>query len=128
MSKKSAERKQEQNEAVFRNANEEVTKGLHDLEEMANTEGYAELPDKDNLPIHFFCECSDENCRERIVMDLTEYDDLHNNRKLFVIKPKHEVRQIEKVVKKNADHWIVKKNNQPLESANTLQPTKTKNV
>jgi|AntRauTorckE6833_2_1112554.scaffolds.fasta_scaffold00630_3 hypothetical protein len=126
MSTNASRLRQVENEVVFREANERVVEGLDSLDKMADTEGYTEIPDKEDLQLHFYCECSDENCRERIVMKLSEYDDLHNNRKLFIVMPEHEVKEIERIKDANDEYAVVEKRLEPSETAEKLQSTPTK--
>lgn len=128
MAPKLSQRRQVENEVVFRRSNEQVLNGLKELEQLAEKEGYVGLPDKDDIPVHFFCECSDENCRERIILKPSEYDELHNNKRHFVIKPNHEVLEIETVIRKTPDYTVVEKRIDPPEQPEKLHKTPTKNV
>ncbi len=128
MDKKLSERRQIENEVVFRQANERVQKGLDKLEQVAEAEGYTSLPDTDDISLHFYCECSDENCQERIVMKLTLYNEYHNNRKQFLVSPNHETTGVERVVLKDSSYTIVEKFVTPPETAVKLQPTDINNV
>ncbi len=128
MDKKLSLRRQVENEVVFRQANERVQKELDGLEKMAEAEGYASLPDTDDISLHFYCECSDENCQERIVMKLTLYNEFHNNRKQFLISPDHETLGVESVVLKDSNYTIVEKFATPPETADKLQHTDIVNV
>lgn len=128
MTKTLAQSRQIKNEVVFRQANESVQKGLDEIKKMAKKEGYTGLPKDDDIPLHFFCECSDENCKERIVLKPSEYKAMHTNRRQFLIKPVHEVPAIEKVVSEKANYTVVKKHDTPPETASKLQITDTDNV
>lgn len=123
MDKKLSERRQIENEVVFRQANEQIQKRLDKLTEMAKEEGYTSLPDKPAQPLQFYCECSDENCKERIALKLDMYNDLHNNRKQFLIKPDHEVASIERIVLKDSNYTVVEKFTKPPEKATQLWRT-----
>lgn len=128
MDKKLSVRRQVENEVVFRQTNERVQKELDGLKKMAKAEGYTSLPDTDDITLHFYCECSDENCAERIAMKLTLYNEFHNNRKQFLISPDHEALGIERVVLKDLNYTIVEKFATPPETADKLQPTDIDNV
>lgn len=123
---KRSERRQIENEVVFRQANEQVLGELHEMEVNAKETGIS--PDIYELPIHFYCECSDENCQKRIVIKLNLYNDLHNNRKQFLIKPGHEVLAIERIVLTTPNYAVVEKFVTPPETVPKLQTTDIENV
>ncbi|MBA2279439.1 hypothetical protein H0V99_03315 [Candidatus Saccharibacteria bacterium] len=128
MGKELSERRQIENEVVFRQANERVQKELVGLEKMAAEEGYTSLPENDDISLHFYCECSDENCRERIIMKLALYNEFHSNRKQFLISPDHETLGIERVILKDSNYTVVEKFATPPETAVKLQHTDIVNV
>jgi hypothetical protein len=39
--------------------------------------------------IPFLCECADEACLATVALELSEYEDLHENSDVFVIAPGH---------------------------------------
>lgn len=127
MEKDKSTTRQIENEVVFRRANERVQTGLEHEISVAADEGI-DHSDIEGLPIHFYCECSDENCHERIVMTIKEYKAIHRNRKQFVISPGHEVHRIEDKVKEKELFSVVKKHHTPPENITDLQPTETYNV
>lgn len=120
-------RRQVENEAVFRSANERVQHGLEHEKSVALSEGF-NVSDIDELALHFYCECSDENCIERIIMKLKEYKAIHQNRKQFIISPGHEVPRIEDTVAQKPEFSVVKKHVVPPENNVKLQETNTHNV
>jgi len=126
MNKKSSERRQIENEAVFRNMNEQVQVGLDELKYQAEQEG--ETIQITDTPLHFYCECSDENCQERVVLKPSTYKNIHSDRKQFIIKPNHEVPDIEEVVDVIDDYLVVRKLLTPTEKTPNLQQTNTNNV
>jgi len=128
MNKKLSIRRKVENEVVFRQANERVQIELVELERMAEAEGHTSLPNIDDISLHFYCECSDENCRERIVMKLTMYNEFHTNRKQFLISPGHEALEIEKVVFEDSNYTVVEKFATPPETAVKLHHTNIDNV
>jgi hypothetical protein len=83
------------NEAVFREVNEQIEA----LEEQFS------VTDEDPV---FICECSDENCTERISLPLDAYESLRGNPRHFVILPGHET-EIEEVVERHATYFVVEK-------------------
>ncbi len=105
------ERKQIENEMLFRRVNEKVLTDLDDLDAQHIAEGNHELVSDTELLLNFKCECSDEKCDIRIPMKLKQYRKLHVNRSTFIIKPNHEVKPIEKVIKVSKNYCVVRKNN-----------------
>ncbi len=128
MEKIQSERRQIENEVVFRQANERVQTELDKLKEIAEEEKDKSLPELENLTFHFFCECSDENCLQKIEIKLSIYNEIHNNRKQFIIKPKHDVSKIENIILKDTNYWVVEKHLQPPERAARLHITNVLNV
>ena len=110
MSISSSERRLIENEMIFRRTNEKVVDKLDVLDEMLIEDGHFDLMRDENLKLHFFCECSDENCTSRIPMTLTKYQDIHVDKKVFIVKPGHQVENIERVLKNTQDYSVVKKN------------------
>ncbi|MES2970992.1 MAG: hypothetical protein V4702_01570 [Patescibacteria group bacterium] len=109
MSNAASPQKLAENEAVFRESNERVHKTLKNLQAKAKEEDHTNRILKENSSLHFFCECSDENCRERIVMKQNTYEKLHKDRDQFIIIPGHQVVSIEKTVIKKPKYAVVKK-------------------
>jgi hypothetical protein len=128
---KHSERRLVENEAVFRRYNERVQEGLVAANRMAREDGHdtlVEMTRQDDMPLHFYCECSDENCSQRIVMKPADYRRIHRDRKRFILLPGHEVNEVECVVERKRGYSVVKKFEQPPEDARELRPTDVKNV
>ncbi len=108
---KLAERHQIENEMLFRRMNEKVGDdlGALDAEHIEKNEVY--LVRDELLLINFKCECSDENCKERIPLRLTEYQEMHVDRDTFIVKTDHQVEPIETVVSSGPGYHVVHKNN-----------------
>lgn len=128
MNKKLSERRQIENEVVFRQANEHIQKDFDALNDMAEEEGDTSLPDTDELQLRFYCECSDENCQERIGIKLGLYNEFHNNRKQFLIRPGHEALAVESIILKDSNYTVVEKFATPPETASRLEHTDIINV
>lgn len=105
------ERKQIENEMLFRRANEKVGADLDEIDALHIADGNPHLVRNDDLLLNFKCECSDENCEVRVPMKLSRYRKLHLDRSAFIIKPKHEVKPIEKVIEATDTYSVVRKNN-----------------
>ena len=118
-----AERRQIENEMIFRRVNEKVGDDLGALDAQHIEEGHLDLIRDVDLNLDFKCECSDEDCDRRIPMLLTEYQDIHTNRDTFIVLPNHQVESIETILKKTPGYTIVKKNNSTAEPTNTLNDT-----
>ena len=123
MEKSVTEQRQLENEAVFRKANEQTTESVKELKEIAKEDDQLSLIHDEDMKLHFFCECSDEDCQDRIVITTSRYEALHKDRKQFILKPGHDVKQIEEVVFKNPNYHVVKKNRKPPEQVEKLQQT-----
>lgn len=127
MNKTSLQR-QAENEAVFRKANEAAEKGVNREYTKINDDDSTNSSSKnEDMRLHFFCECSDENCKERIVMTVGEYRKLHKNRNRFIVLPDHQVETIEKVIKTTDKHSVVEKFMSPPEEPSQLNTTTVNN-
>ncbi len=122
-----AEQRQIENEMIFRRANEKVGSSLDSLDAMHLEDGNPEFVWDDDIVLHFKCECSDENCDARIPIKLSAYQKIHKNRDSFIIKPKHQVKSIEKVILTKSDYSVVEKNNSTPEPSDTLNKTSIDN-
>ena len=127
MSISAAERKQIENEMIFRRINEKVGSDLDMLDKMHSDDGDHHLMHDDLMPLQFKCECSDENCTVRIPLKLSTYRQIHFDRNAFIVKVNHQVDKIEKVIQKEDGYNIVKKNHSTPEPGDTLNKTKIDN-
>lgn len=118
-----AERRQIENEMIFRRINEKVGDDLDALDAKFVEEGDFDLIRDEDIELHFKCECSDENCMVRIPMLLSEYQKIHVDRDTFIVRPDHQVDPIEKVVKVSPEYSVVIKNNSTPEPNDTLKIT-----
>lgn len=109
-----ADRRRAENEVMFRQENERVQKFVQERS----------VARKRREPkLHFYCECFDENCRERIIMTPAKYQRLHDNRSRFVIKPGHRDGKIERVVRAEPEYLVIEKYMTPPDNANKLNRT-----
>jgi hypothetical protein len=122
-----SERRQIENEMIFRRINEKVGSDLDEIDRQHIAEGNPNLVHDDDLLLHFKCECSDENCDARIEMRLSVYRKIHENRNAFIIKLKHDVKPIEKVILTESNYCVVQKNNSTPEPGDTLNKTTINN-
>jgi hypothetical protein len=117
------ERRQIENEMIFRRANELVGDNLDELDANHIEDGNPELIRTEDVLLHFKCECSDEDCDARIPILLSVYRKIHENRDAFIIKLKHQVHAIEKVILTEETYSVVEKNNSTPEPSDTLNKT-----
>lgn len=123
-----AERRQIENEMIFRRMNEKVGDDLGELDAMHIEDGSPELIRDESLLLHFKCEYSDEECDERIAIILTEYQGIHANRDTFIVKLEHQVDPIEKVIRTASAYNVVMKNNSTPEPGKELNETAINNT
>lgn len=124
-----SERRQIENEMIFRRSNEKVVKELNELDAQLIEDDYPELTTtNDDMLLHFLCECSDENCVERIPVKLSTYQKLHKNRKAFILKPEHDVKEIEEVIHTKNKYIVVEKNKTVDAPGNKLNTTSVNNT
>ena len=123
-----SERRQIENEMIFRRANEAVGDNLDEIDANLREDGSPELVRNEDLLLHFKCECSDENCDARILIKLSVYQTIHENRDAFIIKPKHQVEAIEEVIVNEDSYSVVEKNNSIAEPGMILNITTIDNT
>lgn len=88
------------NEAVFREVNERI-------------EQLAERFDLKSHTLDLVCECGDANCVERISMTHAEYEQLRSDSHLFAVHPGHEKADVDRVVDRQRDYYVVEKDEGP---------------
>lgn len=118
-----SERHQIENEMIFRRVNERVGSDLDELDAFHVEDGNPHLVRDEDMVLMFKCECSDENCEARIPIKLSVYQKIHENRDAFIVKLKHQVNEIEKVIIAEDDYSVVEKNNSTPEPSDTLNNT-----
>lgn len=123
-----AERRQIENEMIFRRMNEKIGDDLGALDKMHIEDGNPQLIRDEDINLHFKCECSDEKCDERIAINLSKYKKIHVNRDTFIVKLKHQVDHIEKVIKTTPEYNVVMKNNSAPEPGKELNETGINNT
>jgi hypothetical protein len=84
------------NEAVFREINDHI-------EHAATAHG------GDSHLYEFVCECSDEQCLERVHTTLAEYRHARADSRRFLVVKGHVIQEIEHVVEAVRDHVIIEK-------------------
>jgi hypothetical protein len=80
------------NQALHREVNERI-------QDLTDGEGITE----------FMCECSDTDCMEFVPLTSSEYERVRLDPTWFVIKPDHQIPQIERVISQGAGYVVVEK-------------------
>lgn len=127
MDKSLSKRRMAENEVVFRNYNEKIQKGFDKLKQLAEEEGHQGLIKENDASLYFYCECSDENCRKRVSLKPSRYNEIHKHRNHFVMIPGHEVKSIERIIEKNSKFLVAEKHETPPPSAEVLNETAVDN-
>jgi hypothetical protein len=86
-----------QNEHAFRDINERIEKRVDRWE---------------GLDVRFenvVCECSDANCVERVMVQPKEYRFVRSKRDRFLVAPRHDEPEIERVIYRHDRYWVVEK-------------------
>ena len=123
-----SERRMAENEVMFREFNEKVQHDFEELKKIAVEHDQTHFVEENDIPLHFYCECSDKDCQQRIVIKPSRYTDIHTKRDRFIILPNHDVPNIEQVVSKEPSYWIVEKYLPPPATAKTFKPTPVDNT
>jgi hypothetical protein len=84
------------NEAIFREVNERI--------ESVNL-AFASVTETMTV----VCECCDLGCTGQFTMSIADYEALRRDSTLFAVKPGHEATEVEDVVTKNDEFWVVQK-------------------
>ena len=95
--KKTTERRLKENEIIFREANQNIQKFIE------------ETTGKLTSVFRFYCECSNQSCREKITMTPAQYKAAQKTNRQFVVLPGHENPKIEKVTKSTACFYKIEK-------------------
>lgn len=99
-----------ENEVIFRQANERVTKNVARTKAIAEEEGQQHVVSNiDDMALLFYCECSDEKCHERISLTPREYSERHQNSSQFILLPGHNKPQVERTVYDGGHYLVVEK-------------------
>lgn len=105
------ERRLAENEALFRDVNEGI-------------EAQASAFGRDGHLYEFLCECSNRDCNARIVMALAGYEAVRSESNRFAVKPGHHLPDIETVVRRTDEYWLVEKEDAAADLVEELDPRK----
>jgi hypothetical protein len=92
------ERRIAENEALFRDLNEEV--GV--VAQSFSAGGEPRTFD-------FLCECGDAVCADRVPVTLTKYEELRSSPVRFIVVPGHEIPDVERVVETTPAYRVIEK-------------------
>ena len=99
-----------ENEAIFRNVNEQV-RGL--TSKLATAAGTMKI----------VCECGARRCTDQFEIETASYAEVRADSTLFIVKPGHDLPETETVVAKNDVYWTVRKDpGIPAEIARATDP------
>jgi hypothetical protein len=97
-----------ENEAMFRAANERMAEW-----EEHRINGAEEL---------YFCECADDDCREKVSLRKADYEKVRSESRHFLIARGHEISDIETVIENHGDWTVIEKNPEVTETVESLDP------
>jgi hypothetical protein len=96
------------NEAVFRQINEGIERG--------------QWPGEEESPVSFRCECARLGCNDLIELSIREYETVRSDPRRFIVLPGHERLDVEIVVERRPDYFVVEKLDQAGERAVATDP------
>lgn len=96
------------NEAVFRDVNERIEKGL--------------WPGEPDGPVAFRCECASLGCNMLIELPINAYERVRADPRHFLVLPGHEIPAIERIVERHAEYVVVEKSGEAAEAARATDP------
>ena len=83
------------NEALYREANEGIERGL--------------WPGEDGQRVSFRCECGSVDCADAVILTPVQYEQIRANPRRFAVVPGHEKLSAEFVVERHAGYLVVEK-------------------
>jgi hypothetical protein len=96
------------NEALFREANESIERGL--------------WPGEEHPAVRFRCECAQVDCGQTVQLSVGEYERIRANPKRFVMVPGHQLPEFETVVDERPGYVVVHKRGGAGKVAEQLDP------
>lgn len=99
------------NEALFRGVNERVRELKGELAD--------ESPD---TQIDFICECGRSDCVEQVQLTISEYEGVRAEPEHFLVKPGHELDDVERVILENGRYAVVEKHVEEAVIAREMDP------
>ncbi len=82
-------------EAVSRQINEAIERGI--------------WPGETASTVRMHCECSRPDCMSYVEIRVSDYEQIRDNAKRFILTPGHETPEIENVLERHGDYVVVQK-------------------
>jgi hypothetical protein len=77
-----------------------------------------ERGEQDSGRASFVCECGYMGCTETVELSIVAYEDVRSNFDRFLIIPGHEIEEIDEIVERHEEHFVVvKRAGEPREMA-----------
>jgi hypothetical protein len=108
-----AQSRRAENEAIFKQHNMRVKRLAKNILSAS----------KSDISIKFMCECSNEDCRDKIEITITEMETARSSPHDFIIIPGHEQKDIELVKLRRQNYEIVEKFENPPPTNGVLNKT-----
>ncbi len=89
-----------ENELIFKKKNQRIKAGIKKLIAQSGINEFT---------TELYCECSNEDCSDKIVINTKDYDRVHKNAKHFIVKCGHEVKEVETVLERTKHYCVVEK-------------------
>jgi hypothetical protein len=125
---KASARRTAKNEVFFRQQNENIERGFEQIRTMAAEDNQESFLHTGDPLIHFYCECADEDCRQRVPVKQSVYNAIHKQRDQFIIVPGHDVPDIEDVIDRQPTYYVVRKHVIPPQTPDGLHDTTVHNT
>ncbi len=103
-----------ENEALFRDLNEEVGAVAHSFSAGGESRTF-----------DFLCECGDPVCAQRVPVARAKYGELRGSPLRFLVVPGHEIPDVERVVETREHYMVVEKFGESAEIARDRDPRRT---
>jgi hypothetical protein len=100
-----------ENEALFRDLNEEVGAVAHSFSAAG-----------EDRTFDFLCECGDPVCAQRVPVTLMKYEELRSSPVRFLLVPGHEIPDVERVIETTPAYRVVEKFGEAAEIARDRDP------
>ena len=107
----SREERLARNESSFRSLNEALGQKV-----------FARRPDARADLAGFVCECGDADCAEVLRVDFDRYEQVRQDAHLFLVRPGHEIADVEDVVQREDAFLVVRKHDDVSEIVRETDP------
>jgi len=107
----SREERLARNEAGFRSLNDALGADVH-----------ARLSGSGSSVPGFVCECGDVDCEEIVQVELSAYESVRSDPCLFLVRPGHEVLDVEDVVRREDGYLVVRKHEEVADIVRETDP------